>query len=870
MGRESNFHVLTSIEVPDDYRTKWQGILDALSAVIDVPEALVMRAHESEIEVFSKSSNEGIVLSEGDKIELNTGLYCESVMSKRQSILVSDARKDPQWENSPGLKFGMVSYLGFPLLWPTKDVFGSICVLDRKEREYPEAHQRLLEEFRNAIHVDLASIYREHQLKQDIANRRVVEDALRTALKLNGLVDRMSVRELVQACLDEAERITGSRIGFLHFVNQDEKTIELVSWSTATQKICQVPDEPDRNYPVVEAGVWVDCIRDKKPVVHNNYGSLPNRKGLPDGHVEVIREAVVPIIDKARVVAIIGVGNKDSEYTDWDVHILSLLAKSTWVFIHRKRVEAELDKYRNHLEDLVTERTNELVKVSEERSRLATAIEQSAEIVVITGKGGTIQYVNPTFEKVTGYSREEAIGSNPRILKSGEHDEEFYKSLWKTIKSGKVWQGRLYNRKKDGSLFIEDATISPILDENGVITNYVAVKRDITREVELEEQFQQAQKMEAVGRLAGGVAHDFNNMMTIVTGYGELLRSKLEKDEAYIKDLDEIIKAGKRATDLTRQLLAFSRRQVLKPQVLNLNKVVSGMEKMLQRLIGEDIELAFTPGQAVGNVNADQGQIVQIVMNLAVNARDAMPKGGKLTIETTEVCIDKEYAETHIDVKPGYHVMLAMTDTGTGMDEETKSRIFEPFYTTKEAGKGTGLGLSTVYGIIKQSGGNIEVASEPGKGTKFIIYLPCIVSEEEKDRPSQEIRRPSQGGETILLVEDDKAVRSVIIAMLQGSGYTILDAGNGDDALQICENHKGGIDLLLSDVVLPGMSGRELADQIEEKQAGMKILLMSGYTNNAIQHHGVLDPGTAFIEKPFTPATLTRKIRDVLDWMDGE
>jgi CheY-like chemotaxis protein len=298
---------------------------------------------------------------------------------------------------------------------------------------------------------------------------------------------------------------------------------------------------------------------------------------------------------------------------------------------------------------------------------------------------------------------------------------------------------------------------------------------------------------------------------------------------------------------------------------LDLNDVFSGMSKMLQKLIGEDIDLVFMGGRDLGKVSADRGQIEQIAMNLAVNARDAMPKGGKLTVETKNVDLDEDYAKSHIDVKPGPHVMLAMTDSGCGMDEKTRSKLFDPFYTTKEPGKGTGLGLSTVYGIVKQSGGNIWVYSEPGKGTTFKIYLPRINKMEKTGSPSKDIRKPSRGDETILLVEDDEAVRQVTLAMLEGSGYTIIEASNGAEAFRISEEHEGNIDLLLTDVVMPGMSGRELADQIERDHPGIRVLFMSGYTDNAIHHHGVLEPGTAFIEKPFSQASLTRKIRDVLD-----
>jgi len=381
-----------------------------------------------------------------------------------------------------------------------------------------------------------------------------------------------------------------------------------------------------------------------------------------------------------------------------------------------------------------------------------------------------------------------------------------------------------------------------------------------------EEQLRQAQKLEAIGRLAGGVAHDFNNLMTVVTGYSELLKAKVEAEPEALRDVDEISKAGHRATQLTRQLLAFSRKQVLNPEEINLNDVIKGVSDMLRRLIGEDVELDIVTKPDLGIVRADKGQIEQILMNLAVNAKDAMPSGGKLLVETANVDLDESYASNHVSVEPGPHVMMAVTDNGSGMNQEVMENLFEPFFTTKDSGKGTGLGLSTVYGIVKQSGGNIWVYSEPGKGTTFKIYFPAAREEgtATRQRKSLEARKAKQGSETILLVEDDDSVRAVIQAMLEDSGYKLLEARDGEEALQINREHDGNIDLLLSDVVMPGMSGRELAIEMVKLNPRLTVLFMSGYTDNAIHHHGVLDPDIAYIEKPFSPATLTRKIREVL------
>ncbi len=394
--------------------------------------------------------------------------------------------------------------------------------------------------------------------------------------------------------------------------------------------------------------------------------------------------------------------------------------------------------------------------------------------------------------------------------------------------------------------------------------NAVENVRLLNLEREKAEQLRQSQKMEAVGQLAGGIAHDFNNLLTAITGYSELSLRRLQAEDPLHRNIKEIKKAGERAASLTRQLLAFSRKQVLQPKVLALNSIISDVEKMLRRLIGEDIELRTVLEPQLGSVKADPGQIEQVLLNLAVNARDAMPQGGKLTIETANVYLDGEYAAQHIAVKPGHYVMLAVSDTGCGMDEKTQARIFEPFFTTKEAGKGTGLGLSTVYGIVKQSGGNIWVYSEVGRGTTFKVYLPRVDEGAQEHKRSAEPEDAVQGTGVILLAEDEQMVRKLAREVLEMCGYKVLEAANGGAALLICERHKEPIDLLVTDVIMPEMGGRELATRLSQLRPEMKVLYMSGYTDNAIVHQGVLDEGANFIQKPFSPQTLASKIREVL------
>ena len=410
-----------------------------------------------------------------------------------------------------------------------------------------------------------------------------------------------------------------------------------------------------------------------------------------------------------------------------------------------------------------------------------------------------------------------------------------------------------------------DVSVTPVFDSDGHCTSLIGSVHDVTERKRLEQQCRQAQRMELVGQLAGGVAHDFNNLLLVINGYSEIVLQRLPPDDPSHGYVDEIRKAGDRAASLTHQLLAFSRRQVLNPQVLDLNSAIARMEKMVRRLIGEDIDLATSPGTDLGRVKADPGQVEQIMLNLVVNARDAMPDGGKLTIETANVNLAESNAAGHLAVKPGPYIMLAISDTGIGMDSETQKHIFEPFFTTKEVGKGTGLGLATVYGIVKQSEGDIWVYSEPGLGTTFKIYLPRVDQPVEMVRPTETEARLPGGTETILLVEDEPSVRLLVRTTLESSGYQVLEATNGAEAFRSGNNTTDGIHFLLTDLVMPGISGRVLAEQLAPSRPELKVLFLSGYTDAAIIRHGGLEPGVAFLQKPFTPAALTRKVREVMD-----
>jgi PAS domain S-box-containing protein len=499
----------------------------------------------------------------------------------------------------------------------------------------------------------------------------------------------------------------------------------------------------------------------------------------------------------------------------------------------------------------------ELLKEKDKKFRLLFE-DHPQPMCVFDDESQVVLDANTAAAQLYGYSRDELRGKHLSNL-----DAEIDLSTAETIPSRSrvpvtVWRHRTAN----GSVIELEVAVHDI-DFAGRRAR-LAVLLDITGRRHLEEQLRQAQKMEAVGMLAGGVAHDFNNLLTIITGYSQLILNNLAPNDQNRHSVEQIMKAGERAAALTKQLLAFSRRQVLQPRVVDLNKLVTSISNMLQRLIGEDIDLRLVLPPDLGRVNADPGQIEQVVMNLVVNARDAMPKGGVLTLETGNVSLDPSYAHAHIAVRPGSYVMIAVSDTGSGMDEPTKARLFEPFFTTKGAGKGTGLGLSTVFGIVKQSGGSVEVYSEPGRGTSVKVYLPRI--DQPVSLETQVARRKiGRGSETVLLVEDDEMVRTLVRETLERDGYRVLDAPGPIEARRISDLCKEPIQLLITDVIMPKVSGRELAQQLVERRPCMKVLYMSGYTDNAIVNSGILKKEVAFIQKPFTPQALAEKVREVLE-----
>ena len=593
---------------------------------------------------------------------------------------------------------------------------------------------------------------------------------------------------------------------------------------------------------------WTDTLRQGEIINFSDVEKIPDagaREMLrPQGILSIL---AVPLFVGDRYSGFIGFDDC-AHHRSWpgeDVEILRTISRILASVLERKEAEDRLQAERSQLQA--------------ERSQLLSIFDSIDEPIYVSDPGSyEVLFVNKAMRELLGgdplgglchqefYGFEEPCSfcTNHIIL---ENRNETYR-----------WEQE--NALLGGTFALHDRIIRwP--DGRDV---RLELAFDITQQKRLEEQLQASQKMEAVGQLAGGVAHDFNNLLSVVVNYANFVLDGLHESDPLRKDVLEIRKAGDRAVSLTRQLLAFSRKQVLEPQVLDLNKTVAEMEPMLKRLIGEDVELVRTLATGLGKVKADPGQVEQVIMNLVVNARDAMPTGGRLTMETANVELDAGYARENPVITPGAYVLLAISDTGCGMDEEVRKRLFEPFFTTKELGKGTGLGLSTVYGIVKQSGGYIWVSSEPDQGSTFKVYLPRLMDETAPATVPKEEEEVLAGTETILVVEDEDAVREVAARMLRSAGYRVLTASNGSEALSSCEGHPEKIHLLLTDVVMPGMSGRQLAKRMREVRPELQILYMSGYLPSAIGHHGVLEPGEVFLHKPFNGKELRRKVRRAL------
>jgi PAS domain S-box-containing protein len=704
-------------------------------------------------------------------------------------------------------------------------------------------------------------------VSRDVTERKRAEEAVKRLSQENAVMaeigrvisSTLNIEEVYERFSEEVHKlISFDRIQIVT-MNPQDNTIT-IAYSTGLD----VPGRRSGDTIPLTGTVAQEIIRTRSSqlVQPNNIEELANQSPvlLPSFQAGLQSMIFVPLISKDQVFGVLSLrATKPHAYADHDLKLVESIGDliagaiaNAQLYSERKQMGEALRKGEERFRDLY------------DHAPLGYH-EYDAE--------GRITSVNRTDFEMLGYTAEEMIG-HPMWEFNIEGEalrDQVLAKLAGTSPPGRNLE-RTY-RKKDGStlpVLVEDRLI---LDQNGRIKGIRSTIQDITArkqaeedKASLREQLRQSQKMEAIGKLAGGVAHDFNNLLTVIHGYSELMLNSLDQDSRLRQDVQEIMHASDRASSLTRQLLAFSRKQVLQPQVLDLNADVSNMDKMLRRMIGEDIELVTLLVKDLGRIKADPGQIEQVLLNLAVNAKDAMRNGGKLTIETANVKLDENYARSHVGVTPGNYVMLSMSDTGVGMTPETKERIFEPFFTTKEKGKGTGLGLSTVYGIIQQSGGNIWVYSEPGLGTTFKIYLPTIEGDTESFRPAAVPTKLLQGSETVLLVEDEEMVRKLACTVLEKNGYRVLEASSGDKALDVVRGQNGNhIHLMVTDVVMPGMSGRQLADRLVSLRPELKVLYMSGYTDNAIVHHGVLDPGIAYIQKPFTPDALATKVREILD-----
>lgn len=503
-------------------------------------------------------------------------------------------------------------------------------------------------------------------------------------------------------------------------------------------------------------------------------------------------------------------------------------------------------------------------KSEENLRRMAMAVEQAEESIVITDPAGVIEYVNPAFTRITGYTPSEAIGRTPRILKSGKHDDDHYRRMWRALTHGETWTGRFSNRRKDGSLYDAYQIISPLRNATDDIINYVSVSRDISRELELESQFLQAQKMESIGRLAGGIAHDFNNLLTVILGNSRMMLDDGDGALPYKQEVQEIIQAGERAARLTRQLLMFARKQIMQLRPVDLNEVVRDISVMLRRMIGETVEIRMELGTDTGCIEADPSQIEQVVVNLAVNARDAMPDGGVLTLATRNVRLDESFCRRHMNAPVGDYVLLSVRDSGCGIPGDVRPHIFDPFFTTKGADKGTGLGLATVYGAVQQCKGLIEFDSIVGQGTEFRLYFPeCadrhVVPEESGDSAA------SGGNECILVVEDETHVRTLTARILEALGYRVLAARHGQEGLDIFRKNQRDIDLIITDIVMPNLTGPEMLELARAIRPDIPFIYISGFTDRTLVQHGVLDEEVPILLKPFTRDELAARIRALLD-----
>ena len=666
-----------------------------------------------------------------------------------------------------------------------------------------------------------------------------------------------SVKDVLEHSAAAARKILGANYASVALLEDDGTHLRSVALSGFDSEVVSRIDTAS-----FEGEVFQGIVREQKPHrAFSPFGEPPGLR-LPACHPRIRSFLGAPLAVEGRVYGWIYVAEKlaSMAFDDRETQLLTAVAAQTALACENAQRYRTIQEHAAKLEIEIAER-----KRAEERFRML--VETAPTGIIIADKKGRILEANAHTFQMFGYERNELIGQPVETLLSDalrsahEKHRDSYNANPHARPMGVGMD--LFARRKDGSEFPVEISLGPLVTQGETLVSAAIV--DITARKKMEAQLRLSQRMEAIGRLAGGVAHDFNNLVTVILGCCDGLSSELPSDHPASRKVEMVRKAGASAADLTRQLLAFGRKQILQPKVIEPKEIVNGVANMLGRLIGADIKLEVVVDPKVGCINADPGQVEQILVNLAANARDAMPKGGRLTIELRNAELDEDYQKQHLPAIPGPYVMISVTDTGCGMDRKTQAQIFDPFFTTKEFGKGTGLGLATVYGIVKQSGGYIWVYSELGKGSVFKVYLPRVEREAPQSAHADPDGTPQNGTETILVAEDSASLREMACEYLESIGYTVIEAGCGTEALQRSTEFHGTVHLLLTDVVMPEMNGRELADQIVQKRPGIKVLFTSGYTDDAIVRHGVLEPGIAFIQKPYRPRAIARKIREVLD-----
>ncbi|MEW6364583.1 MAG: GAF domain-containing protein [Acidobacteriota bacterium] len=782
-----------------------------------------------------------------------------------ETIHVQDFTTDPRmapWRES-ALQRGYRSGIALPLKDETAQVFGVLLIYSAEANSITPEEIRLMEGLSGDLAFGITALRTRAERKRAEEALRQSEHDLSIRNQIAGIFLTIPDQEMYGEVLDIVLGIMGSNYGVFGYIDEDGVLV-MPSLTRDVWDQCQVPEKDIVFPPETWGGLWGRALREKKAF----YSNGPFR--VPAGHIKIDRFLTVPIIYRQQAIGLLSVANKEVDYGEKDKELLETIAGHISPILNARLQRDRHEKERKRAEEALSE--------SERRYRLLA--ENLTDIIWTSDLNLRFSYVSPSVKRIRGYSVDEALTQTLEEILTPASLEVARKVLAEELEMENSERKDLFRartleleeNRSDGRTVWTESTITFLRDSEGRVSGLLGVTRDISDRkraekemIELQEQLRQSQKLEAVGRLAGGIAHDFNNLLTVIDGYSQLALSELREGDPLMEDLRQISTASNRASDLTRGLLAFSRRQVLELKVLDLNRLIQGLEKMLRRMIGEDVELFIHPGEDLGRIRTDPGQMEQVIFNLAVNSRDAMPSGGKLILETENVCLDEEYAHNHLSVVPGHYVRLSVSDTGCGMTPEVRNRVFEPFFTTKEKGKGTGLGLSTVYGIVKQSGGNIWVYSEPGRGTTFKIYLPRV------DEPVQELEEKwypeaiPRGRETVLVVEDEEVVRRLAVEILKRQGYEVLEARNGGEAFLVCEQQQEAIDLILTDVVMPKMSGPDLVDRLRHIRQDFKVLYMSGYADEAVVYHGVREGEMSFIQKPFSLESLSRRVRDVLD-----